>query len=125
MYCTSIDDMNALVDPLPLVPAMCMVFRRLKSEGYPKNPPLSISQPGIRWEAEGFSHLISNPTAPFDHLRDRGLVHALARLPDGVHDREVGLKGIQSRDSILDICSVCDPMDYYCSSSEMLRLGAV
>ena len=37
------------------------------------------------------SHLISNPSAPLDHLRYRAFVHAPARLPDGIHNSEVTL----------------------------------
>ena len=33
-YCAKMEDMNEDVEPLPLVPAMCMGFRRSKSEGY-------------------------------------------------------------------------------------------
>lgn len=34
MYCVRMEEMNADVEPLPFVPAMCMRFRRLKSDGY-------------------------------------------------------------------------------------------
>jgi hypothetical protein len=33
-YCESIDEMKALVEPLPLVPAMCIGFSRSNSEGF-------------------------------------------------------------------------------------------
>ena len=34
MYWVSMEEINADVEPLPFVPAMCMRFRRLKSDGY-------------------------------------------------------------------------------------------
>jgi hypothetical protein len=33
VYCASIEEMKALVDPLPFVPATCMGFSCSKSEG--------------------------------------------------------------------------------------------
>jgi hypothetical protein len=34
VYCDRIDEMKALVEPLPLVPAMCIGFSRSNSEGW-------------------------------------------------------------------------------------------
>lgn len=34
MYWVRMEEMNADVEPLPFVPAMCMRFSRLKSDGY-------------------------------------------------------------------------------------------
>ena len=43
----------------------------------------------------GAAHLVSDFATPLQHFRNGLFVHALARLPDGVHDGEVGLERVQ------------------------------
>ena len=94
------EEMKALVEPLPLVPEMCMRFSRSKSDGY-----LS-SQPGMSTEDlvggnSGCSHLISNPFAPLNHLGYSIFILVPARLSDGIYDRKIALQCIEGRNSIL------------------------
>lgn len=77
--------MNALVDPFPLVPAMCIQFSRLKSDGWAtlsRSPKLAVA---------GDAHLVARSLAPFYHLWYCLFVHATARLPYCIDDREIGL----------------------------------
>jgi hypothetical protein len=50
---------------------------------------------GPRSQGTRAAHLVSNLATPLNHLRDRLLVHALARLPYRVHDGEVGLQRVE------------------------------
>lgn len=73
MYCTSIDDMNALVEPLPLVPAMCMVFNGLKSEGCQKIPLLAFHDQDF-----GMQRKASHTSYPI--LRHQSIISGMAFL---------------------------------------------
>lgn len=92
--------MNALVEPLPFVPAICIGFRSLRSDDYRSSqrciPQLTAGSRG--------SHLVSYPAAPFNHLRYCILVHAPARFSDGIQGSKVALQGIEGLDSILRGC---------------------
>lgn len=88
--------MNALVDPLPFVPAICIQFKRLKSDGC--NGGHSARSRDCRPRE---AHLVTNPATPLKHLRYGLLIHTTTRLSDCVDDREVGLKSIERRNGIL------------------------
>ena len=91
------EEIKALVEPFPFVPAMCMRFNLSKSDG------CESSQPGVLLPIGGSrgSHLIPYPAAPFYHLRYCILVQAPAGLPDGIDDGEVALQSVQRRNGIL------------------------
>jgi hypothetical protein len=46
-------------------------------------------------------YLIASLSAPFDHFRDSLAVHASPRLSDGIDHREVRLKRVERRNSVL------------------------
>lgn len=82
------EEMKALVEPFPFVPAMCIGFSRSNSEGWKM----------VSRDMEtmfGTAHLIANLVAPFNHLWYSLLIHALARLPYRVDNGEIGLQGVE------------------------------
>ena len=120
-YCASIDEMKALVEPLPLVPAMCIGFRRSNSEGF------SYCQLCACLSALRAAHLIPNFMAPFNHLRNGLLVHATARLPYRIDNGEIGLQRVQRRDRSLRTSEEPDSIAFWTYRIVALlhRVGAV
>lgn len=53
------------------------------------------------WAMLRGAHLISEAATPLDHLRNRLVVHAAARLADGIDNGEIGLQRVQCRDRSL------------------------
>lgn len=109
--------MKAEVEPLPLVPAMWMAFRRLKSEGWDrKGGQLGVwgegcAEEGGGGEEQGGAHLVPYSAAPFDHFWDGLLVHAASGLADGIDDGGVGLEGVECLDGILSPLAVISGQD--------------
>lgn len=93
LYCATIEEMIALVEPLPFVPAMWIGLRRLKSEGYAGGQlqGANISQ------TVGAAHLVAQLATPLEHLWNGLLIHAAPRLADGIDNGEVGLQRVQGR----------------------------
>ena len=83
--------MKALVEPFPLVPAMCIGFKRSNSEGY------IVSQRSIRANraGTGAAHLISNLATPLNHFRDSLFVHSLSRFPNCIYNGKIGLQRVE------------------------------
>jgi hypothetical protein len=94
-------EIKAEVDPFPFVPAIWMRLRRFKSDGCERQRQrfshLHISKQVPR---QG-NHLISNPPAPFNHLRNSLLVHRPPGLPNRIHNRKIRLQRVKRRDGIL------------------------
>ena len=83
-----IEEMNAAVEPLPFVPAICIALRPLRSDGY----DMAVSVPSSYIErhlALNLSYLISDSVQPFNHFRDRLFVHLSPGFPDRVDNGEV------------------------------------
>lgn len=97
MYWASIVEMKALVEPFPLVPAMCIRFRRSKSLGYHAAQPSSTQT-----ECSKSSHLIANPANPLLHLRDSQKIHVLPVFSYSLDDGEVALQAVESCDGALN-----------------------
>ena len=72
-YCDSIEETKALVEPFPFVPAMCIRFRRLKSEGCHQ------AQPCLLWSAEAAGAHTSYPILR-THATISGIASSFIRL---------------------------------------------
>jgi len=96
-YWVKIEDINALVEPLPLVPAMWMAFRSLRSDGCVVSQRVTFRVIAAR---RG-SHLVSYPAAPFNHFRYGIFVHAPPGFADGVDGGKIALQCIEGPDSVL------------------------
>lgn len=81
--------MNALVEPLPFVPATWMALSFSKSEGF---TDVSEVRNGYRWELD--AHLITYPSTPIDHLWDCVLVHSFPGLANCIYYGEVRLQSV-------------------------------
>lgn len=62
---------------------------------------LAVSVKNLIGGTSGWSHLISNPAAPLNHLGYSGFVHAHARLPDSINDSGITLQCIEGSNSVL------------------------
>lgn len=87
---------------MPLVPAMCIGFSLSNSEGYSRGLVVTV-QAGLA----GTAHLIANLATPLEHLWYRLLIHAPARLANGIDNGKVGLQRIQGRDGSLRPSAPC------------------
>ena len=99
-YWPRIEEMKALVEPLPLVPAMCIAFSRSKSDGCHSSQLGCVCRSLLRRSSEG-SHLISNAAAPFYHLGYRVLVRAHTGFSELIDNGKVRLQRIQGSDGVL------------------------
>jgi len=84
--------MKALVEPLPLVPAMCIGLMRSKSAGYCIQSVIAVCP-----RVTKVAHLVSNLATPLNHFGDSPFVHAPPRLAYRIDNREVGLQRIERR----------------------------
>ncbi len=83
------DEMKEEVEPLPLVPAICIRFSLSKAEGwYVTVSYITLLRPSTYRPA----HLIIYPPYPTPHLRQRALVPSWSLLPDRLYRGEVALK---------------------------------
>lgn len=62
---------------------------------------LAVSVEDLVGGISGGSHLISNPSAPLNHLRYRILIQAPTRLSDGIDDCKVTLQCIEGSNGVL------------------------
>lgn len=92
--------MKALVEPLPLVPAMCMGCSRSKSDGCRWSQLGCVCQSVVRCSSRG-SHLISHAAAPLYHLRYSILVQAHTELLELIDNGKISLQAIQCSDGVL------------------------
>lgn len=95
------DEVKAATEPFPFVPAMCIAFKALRSEGC----EMSCQSCGFveRFAAGSLvAYLISNLAEPLFHFWHGQLVHLATRLTHSVDDCKIGLQRIQSRNGILE-----------------------
>ena len=96
-YCASIEEMHALVEPLPFVPAMWTSFRRSKSDGWMYAQPRGSR----RWTDSNSSHLISQSSHPSYHLRNSLPVHAFSVVPNRFYDGKIRLQCVEGHHGVL------------------------
>ena len=94
--------MKADVEPFPFVPAICIVLRELKLDGYPQRSQFE-NRREIQITERARSYLITNLFAPFYHFRDSLLVHFPSRLSNSIDDGEVRLQCVERRNSVLSL----------------------
>jgi len=106
------EEINAEVEPFPLVPAIWIALRLSKSEGYGM---LDLSPAMFKPHSSLVAYLIANLFTPFDHLWYSLPIHHSSRLSDCVHDCEIRLKAVERCDGILS---------HYISATSFKRHGA-
>ena len=75
VYCVRMSEMKALVEPFPLVPAMCMGRMAFRSDGYERDTPSAFSPYYSLMVTAKLSYLITHFAQPFDHFGNGVLVH--------------------------------------------------